>query len=75
MFRDGGEGRVCFTRDVTTIWWLLINFWDIKLEEVQDKKEVKEDEIIVEEDECLIINIFELLHNTTFVEADDDDDA
>ena len=73
MFRDSRGGRVCFTRDVTTIWWFLINFWEIEQEEVQDNKEADEDELIGEEDECLIINILELLHDPTFVKADDND--
>ena len=53
----------------------VLNFWEIELEEVQDNKEAKEDEIIVEEDECPITNIFELLHNPTFVEADSNDNV
>ena len=69
----GEGGRRCFTRGVTIIWWLLINFFE--LEKFQDNEEAKEVEIIAEEDECLIINIFELLHNPTFVEADNSDDV
>ena len=45
------------------------------MEEVQDSEEAKEDEIIVEEDECPITNIFEVLHNPTFVEADNNDNV
>ena len=52
-----------------------LNFWEIELEEVQDNEEAKEDEIIVEEDECPITNIFEILHNPTFVEADNNDNV
>ena len=53
----------------------VLNFWEIELEEVQDNEEAKEDEIIVEEDECPITNIFEILHNPTFVEADNNDNV
>ena len=53
----------------------VLNFWEIEMEEVQDSEEAKEDEIIVEEDECPITNIFEVLHNPTFVEADNNDNV
>ena len=47
---------------------------EIELREVQDNKEAEEEKIFVKEDECLLINIFKILHNPTFVEADDNDD-